>query len=528
MDIDTLLHDSQAEGLLDLLGFETKMGRERFLHQLRQITDDPGTLSKRQNAILELRQGGKAQDADLIRQAAHLESEVAGFFDRATLETESYSQLLFSGWDCLKILNTVPFLLFAVSLLKIWLNPIFVLLTPVFAVLGPYLYMRHTWNHPMPFSVYFQILLGQLGIGQPLNLKGMAQVGIAAGSVIQSAYQTVQNSRHLYKIDSEIQRKGAALRSLGACCGALLERLGQKPNLNPLGDLPLDDRMAFAVGWDHPGLIRQALLLIGDFEVVYRIAECRALRRVDVLPPTAGKPALRIREGYDPFLPAETRKSYQVTLGHGILTGPNRGGKSSVLRSILLNVLLAQTVGYSFAGKLQIRLFSWIASGLKLVDTPGKTSMFEREVEFGAQILEKARQGIPGLILFDELFHSTNPPDGKRTANLFLERIWTRRCISSLISTHVFELAEGAPQHVQQLCVPAIRLSDGSLEFTHELTPGICTESSVDLILQEKGFLRLGAASASASADAASASTHAAVSGQKEKDPDSKERHERS
>lgn len=490
MEIETLLNDSNAAQMTDLLGFSTQTGKDRFLHQIRQVTDDPGTLSKRQNVIQGLRAAPGEHSAALLQKATALESEVACFFDRSTLETESYGQLLFSSWDSLKILNTVPYLLLAVSVLKIWLNPAFVVLSPFLMFVGPYLFLRFTEGFRLPFHAYMQMMLRTLGIEFPLNLKQIFQGGLALFSIGQSIYQTVQSSRHLHTIDAEVQKKGRALRQLGQLCNELLLTLGQKTEINPLGDLPADDRMAFAEGWDHPGGIRQALLLVGDFEVVYRIAECKAMRRVRVYAPNPQKPALRIQKGFDPFLPEETRKTYSVSLGHGILTGPNRGGKSSVLRSLLLNVLLAQTIGFSFAKRLQIRLFSWIASGLKLADTPGKTSMFEREVEFATQIQRAARSGTSGLVVFDELFHSTNPPDGKRTAQLFLDTLWKHASVTSFISTHVFELAEGAPVHVQRLCVPAYRADSGELVFTHELKSGICKESSVDLILREKGFWR--------------------------------------
>jgi hypothetical protein len=495
MDIDTLLHDSNANQLVDLLGFATETGRKRFLFQIRQTTDDPGTLSKRQNTIQDIRKSPNPLHKNLIDQVASLEPEISSFFQRTTLETESYEQLLFSSWEFLKVFNLIPFLLVAISILKIWLNPALVLLSPILMILGPYIVLRYYDKFHLPFSVYIQIVLKTIGVDFPLNPKQMLQTGLAVFSIGQSIYQTIQNSRHLYKIDLEIKRKGAALRNLGTCCAELLTSLGEKPERNPLADLPDDDRMVFAIGWDSPHRIQQALLLFGDFEVLYRIAQYQSLRRVHILQATEGKPSLRMRDAFDPFLPKETRKSYNLTLGHGILTGPNRGGKSSVLRSVLLNVILAQSIGYSFASRMEIRLFSWIASGLNLTDTPGKTSLFEREVEFATQIVKSAEKGKAGFVVFDEIFHSTNPPDGKRTASLFLDSIWKRANVTSFISTHVFELAEMAPKDVRRLCVPAYRSAQDELIFTHELKSGICKESSVDLILKEKGFFRKRAVS---------------------------------
>jgi DNA mismatch repair ATPase MutS len=117
--------------------------------------------------------------------------------------------------------------------------------------------------------------------------------------------------------------------------------------------------------------------------------------------------------------------------------------------------------------------------------------MFEREVEFAVEILKRAKQ-VPkqsGLILFDELFHSTNPPDGTRTASLFLHNVWKQSNLISIISTHVFTLAKEAPESVMRLCVPAEVKEKGELVFSYTLQKGICEVSSVDCILKEKGLL---------------------------------------
>jgi DNA mismatch repair ATPase MutS len=148
---------------------------------------------------------------------------------------------------------------------------------------------------------------------------------------------------------------------------------------------------------------------------------------------------------------------------------------------------MAQVFGYGFFEDTMIlRPFTWIATGLRLEDRPGSASMFESEVDFAKTILQKT-SGV-GLVVFDELFHSTNPPDGERTASIFLQKLWTKTNVVSLVSTHVFSLVDHSEQHVQRLCVPAFRDLSGELQFTYTLGPGICKESSVDMILRERGL----------------------------------------
>jgi DNA mismatch repair ATPase MutS len=111
--------------------------------------------------------------------------------------------------------------------------------------------------------------------------------------------------------------------------------------------------------------------------------------------------------------------------------------------------------------------------------------MFESEVYFAGSLLR--RKTGPGLILFDELFHSTNPPDGMRTAILFLQSLWKRPHIASVVSTHVFSLVEKAPKQIQRLCVPAEKQGE-EFVFSYKLQSGICKVSSVERIWKEQGL----------------------------------------
>ena len=132
---------------------------------------------------------------------------------------------------------------------------------------------------------------------------------------------------------------------------------------------------------------------------------------------------------------------------------------------------------------LTLRRFGWISSGLRLQDAPGNLSMFETEVWFAANLLEKElSNGSPGLVLYDELFHSTNPPDGIKTAERFLNRLWKKESVLSIVSTHVFSLVEKAPESVKRLCCLANLHPNGDIDYKFNIQPGICTVSSVKSI----------------------------------------------
>jgi len=105
--------------------------------------------------------------------------------------------------------------------------------------------------------------------------------------------------------------------------------------------------------------------------------------------------------------------------------------------------------------------------------------MFETEVWFASNLLRYNTENQVGLVLYDELFHSTNPPDGIRTAEIFLRQLWKKAGIISIVSTHVFELVENAPPEVQRLCCSAAELPSGDIQYSYSVEEGICKISSV-------------------------------------------------
>jgi DNA mismatch repair ATPase MutS len=182
-----------------------------------------------------------------------------------------------------------------------------------------------------------------------------------------------------------------------------------------------------------------------------------------------------------------SRDSSKHNSKHALLTGPNRGGKSTALRAVLRNLILAHCFGVGIGSYIELTPFDWIQSCLRLEDLPGRASLFEREVAFAAASLSRPI-GKRGAVFVDELFHSTNPPDAAAASAHYLQQLWNQPQIASIISTHVFELVEAAPAGIQRLCCPAELRADGSVDYKYGIARGICKVSSVGEIMQEQGL----------------------------------------
>lgn len=497
MDIELILRESRAKNLIKPLGFQTQAGTEQFEKQLHKMTSSLGFLQRRQETILTVRKTltdeMKEELETAFQTVSQVEPELEVFFKRTDVESDSYGQLLFSSWKPLQVLNTIPFAILALAFYKQYLVPFLAVLMPLMILIMPFVFLKWFYKLPISANQYVTILMNMLGL-QNLDIKNprtILQGSLTLFSIGQSIYQPIQNALHLQTIHKDLLKKANALQTFVAALHTIESHIPSSGFSYSLKDIEDQDvHRLFATFWDSPYRLRLALSLVGDYEVVYRFANASFLNPVVFA--QGAKPLVKISKGIDPFLeePIPFDLVLKGSKHHAILTGPNRGGKSSVLRATLLNIVVAQTFGFS-TGDVVLRPFDWIATGLRLEDRPGSSSMFESEVEFSTQILQRAKNNPQqiGFILFDELFHSTNPPDGARTADIFLQRLWQTKNTASFISTHVFDLAKKAHKHIQKLCVPAHRKENGELHFTYTLQKGICEVSSVDLILKEKGLL---------------------------------------
>ena len=447
-----------------------------------------------------------------LNRVENLSIELEPLLREATAtEKEGYAQVCFSGNPWSEI-NYIPFALMVLSVYKSYIVPAFGLFMPLLSVILPFVLLRVFYNIPITAGEYLTILW-RMWNGQAMprtpeeifnpppvpqddaitQLRKMAQNGWTLFTVGQTLWQPIQQARHFMKLDENCLALGIKVVELKTISSKLLNTW---KNYLPswidswLDQCPNSPREAFAFVLDYPYWLCHTFRGLARFEVLYRLAE-----REDIVTTAfvrSEEPVLMIKNFGDPSIPIESRVMSSIRLGggkvnHSILTGPNRGGKSSYMRGVLTNILLSHAFGCSFAEKAQMTHFSWIANGLRLDDTPGKMSMFEREVSFSSSVLKK-RDG-RGIILYDELFHSTNPPDAIRSSEIFCNSLWNKKNCLSIVSTHVYSLAQKAPvEKVKPVCVAAWKNENG-FKFSYTVQKGICEVSSVDLVLEQYGLL---------------------------------------
>jgi len=127
-----------------------------------------------------------------------------------------------------------------------------------------------------------------------------------------------------------------------------------------------------------------------------------------------------------------------------IITGPNASGKTTILKSSLINILFSQQFGCGFYDSAKIRPFNHIHCYLNIPDTCGRDSLFQAEARRCKEILDAINVSSEEthLCAFDELYSGTNPEEAEQSATSFMKYITKYKNVSCLLTTHFIKVCK--------------------------------------------------------------------------------------
>jgi hypothetical protein len=494
----------------DWIGLETKVSQKCLDKQLSNWSDDPKALSFLSSRFKRFKEAFKADETffpeckEYFKEIADCEKELNKLIHtNSELEKESYNEILFFR-PILKPLNFIPFFLTIWSFIRVYLLPGISFIVPFLVFIAPYIILKFAFGLPITLNRYMSILQSMVSgnVSSIFNtdynapdtsfnlspLKFMKQFGVIIATFIQGIVQPYWSYKHLKSIDDIVVQEGKIVLRFRD----LYEKL-QRTLLNhgftffkcPLPEIH-NERDGAARAILESSYFKIALKYVGSLEVIMSLANQPDIHPVSWI--KSPEPIFRAKNTFDFQVDISSRKSVSVNFTkkrHSLLTGPNKGGKSTVLRALSISALLAHTYGCGL-GYITSTPFNKMFVCLKPDDLPGSKSRFEREIEFTSNTL-KVDKHI--LIFIDELYHSTNPPDALRSCEIYCNQLWKKPNTVSVISTHLFELVEKADKDIQRICCPATIDENGDIQFEYTLINGICKVSSVDELLKKNGLI---------------------------------------
>ena len=173
-----------------------------------------------------------------------------------------------------------------------------------------------------------------------------------------------------------------------------------------------------------------------------------------------------------------------------IITGANMSGKSTLLRTVGSNYILAMMGAPVFADEFIFYPIE-LHSSIRTSDSLSKNeSYFYAELKRLKQIIGELEKGHQKLILLDEILKGTNSKD-KQTGSIALIRQLLRYKLVGMFATHdlaLGELKNHYPKSVNNLCFEIEIVAD-KMQIDYKLREGICKNLNATFLMKNMGIL---------------------------------------
>jgi hypothetical protein len=125
-----------------------------------------------------------------------------------------------------------------------------------------------------------------------------------------------------------------------------------------------------------------------------------------------------------------------------IITGPNAAGKTTIIKSTLMNIILSQQIGYGFYESANIKPYHYLHSYLNIPDTSGRDSLFQAESRRCKEILDSLEKESDKrhFCIFDELYSGTNPYEAVASAYGYIDYLSSMKNVDLMLTTHYISL----------------------------------------------------------------------------------------
>jgi DNA mismatch repair ATPase MutS len=174
-----------------------------------------------------------------------------------------------------------------------------------------------------------------------------------------------------------------------------------------------------------------------------------------------------------------------------IITGPNASGKTTTLKTALINILLSQQFGYGCFESLQLTPYDLFHCYLNIPDTSGRDSLFQAEAKRCKEIIDcvKEEDNKKHFCIFDELYSGTNPEEAVISGNAFMEYLVKNNNVTCLLTTHYVKLCKKLSKNpnLKNYNMKTIIKND-NIEYTYLIQNGISKTKGGLRVLRDMNY----------------------------------------
>jgi DNA mismatch repair ATPase MutS len=177
-----------------------------------------------------------------------------------------------------------------------------------------------------------------------------------------------------------------------------------------------------------------------------------------------------------------------------IVTGPNASGKTTYLKTTMLNIIMSQQFGCGFYQKSVLRPYTHLHSYLNIPDTSERYSLFQSESRRCKEILTKIlefpqAQGYRHFCIFDELYSGTNPSEATKSAFAFMKYMKQFTHVDFILTTHYVSICKKLKpwKEFQMRKMDVVQETD-RLKYTYEMKKGYSKIQGAIYVLKDMNY----------------------------------------
>ena len=236
------------------------------------------------------------------------------------------------------------------------------------------------------------------------------------------------------------------------------------------------------------------LQTVGEFEVLNSYANFAYNNPQNCFPKLSDNIILQAQELEHPLIHSSKRINNDIDFSQQrftILTGSNMSGKSTFLRTVGVNLILAKTGSVVCARQFTFYPFDVFVS-MRINDSLQESeSLFYAELKRLQSIVTHVQNQPNTFVILDEILRGTNSNDKRNGTISFIKNLMQYQPFG-MIATHdtiVAELKNEMPELVNNRCFESQIIKD-QLYFDYKIKEGVCTTLSASFLMKKMGIIQ--------------------------------------
>ena len=177
-----------------------------------------------------------------------------------------------------------------------------------------------------------------------------------------------------------------------------------------------------------------------------------------------------------------------------IISSPNKSGKTTFLKTTLINIILSQQMGMGYYKECLITPYTHLHCYLNIPDTSGRDSLFQAESRRCKDILDKIQNSENPyehhFCIFDELYSGTNPEEATKAGTAFLKYLQKFKHVEFILTTHYIKVCKKflKSEYTNNFKMNVIINKDGSFDYKYKLKKGISKIKGATRVLKDMNY----------------------------------------